>query len=76
MNDKPVKRRVRIPVTLFVETIDFRPVVEFDFTAVMTAYDLEIAEVHLRELHQEIGNHLEKHGGSKRIRVIGKLVSQ
>lgn len=76
MNDKKRSPRIRIPLTLFVDKIEFDPEVDFDAQVVRTAYDLELTEHDLIKLHQDLTKIIQDgRRGSKRIRFIGRLVS-
>lgn len=69
--------REHVPITLYVERIEFDPSVDIDdFAPVLTAYNLEITEQNLRLLYEKIGKHLESEKGTKMIRVYGRRISQ
>lgn len=83
--DKPVERRkngddkevarVRHPLTVWVDKIEFEP--EVDTNGVTrSAYDLELTESDMKKLYEGLKNRLEKKYISPvRIRIIGRLVS-
>ena len=77
-NKKPERRsRIRFPITLFVDGIEFDPKVEFDDGAVRTSYDLEITEYDMTKLYEWLGDRISRGRHiSARIRFIGRLVSQ
>ena len=77
-NKKPERRsRIRFPITLFVDGIEFDPKVEFDDGAVRTSYDLEITEYDMTKLYEWLGARISKGRHiSARIRFTGRLVSQ
>ena len=69
--------RVRLPITVYVDRVEFDPVVEFT-TTTRTSYDLELNEFDMKKLYE--GLKLKLEGPSQfpkatRIRVIGRLVS-
>ena len=71
------KSRIRFPITLFVDGIEFEPQVDFDDETVRTSYDLELTEYDMRKLYEGLGNRISKgHFISARIRFVGRLVSQ
>jgi len=78
LNKKPERRsRIRFPITLFVDGIEFNPTVDFDDGAVRTSYDLEITEHDMIKLHEWLGERISKGQFiSARIRFTGRLVSQ
>jgi len=77
--DKPVqpdrRGRVRLPITVYVDGIEFEPDVEF--TAVTrTSYDLELNEHDMQKLYEGLKERLDSHlPKAIRIRVTGRLVS-
>jgi hypothetical protein len=76
--NKPDRRsRIRFPITLYVDGVEFSPTIDFEQETVRTAYDLELAENDMRKLHEWLGNKISKGQFiSARIRFIGRLVSQ
>jgi len=76
--DGPERRgRVRLPITVYVDRVEFDPVVEFT-TTTRTSYDLELNEYDMRKLFEGLKQKLEgpsQFPKATRIRVIGRLVS-
>jgi hypothetical protein len=72
-NDR--RGHVRLPLTLYVDSIEISPSVDFA-EVTRTTYDLEFTEFDIRKLHAELGKILENDRVvAKRIRFIGRLVS-
>lgn len=78
MDKEPKEERrsfVRLPATLFVDSIEFEPTTYVGET-IRTAYDLELTEYDMKKLYDELKKRLEhKVLSPTRIRVIGRLVS-
>lgn len=75
MSDEKRSGRVRHPDTIYVDKIEFEPVVDADGVT-RTAHDLELTEFDMRKLHEFLGKRLEgKFVFPARIRVIGRQVS-
>jgi len=68
--------RVRHPITIYVEKVEFDPEVVIDFEVIRTAYDIELNEQDMRKLYEGLKTRLEeKFPVAIRIRIIGRLVS-
>lgn len=77
MDDPKEERRgfVRLPITLYVDGIEFEPDVYYGRT-VRTAYDLELTPYDAKILYKELEKRLQQNPPTPvRIRVIGRLVS-
>lgn len=68
---------IRLPITLFVDKVEFDPDVEFRSDVIKTSYDIELTEkdaiLIIEGLKKRIDGPIR---GSIRIRVVGRLVSQ
>lgn len=75
IGDDKIHHRVRHPLTLYVDKIEFEPDVNFgDVTR--SAYDLELTKYEMIKLRDYLKERLEqKTVISARIRVTGRLVS-
>jgi len=76
--DGPERRsRVRLPITVYVDAVEFDPVVEFT-TTTRTSYDLELTEYDMKKLFEGLKLKLERESQfpkATRIRITGRLVS-
>jgi hypothetical protein len=71
------KSRVRSPLTLFVDKVEFNPPSEFSTEVVRTAYDIELTEYDARKMIEGLQNRLSEHvPATIRVRITGRLVSQ
>jgi hypothetical protein len=67
--------KTRLPITLYVDSIEFEPAVEFG-EPVKTVYDLELSEKDMRILYKGLSERLgSKYPAATRIRITGRLVS-
>ena len=67
--------RVRHPITVYVDGIEFEPDVELA-TVTRTSYDLELNEYDVRKLYEGLKARLDSHlPKAMRIRITGRLVS-
>ena len=69
------EKRIQSPITLYVESIDFKPRPEFGGSRV-TVIDLEINEIMAKQIIDEITKRLEQDVslGTIRVRFAGRLV--
>lgn len=75
MKDSKRIERIRYPLTLFVEKIEFEPKPDVDGVT-RTVYDLDIDEFYMRQLHKFLDERLKQVVISPaRIRVTGILRS-
>jgi hypothetical protein len=66
--------RTRLPITLYVDSIEFEPAI--DLEPVKTVYDLELSEQDMIVLYNGLGKRLgAKYPVAVRIRITGRLVS-
>ena len=69
------RSRVRLPITVYVDGIEFEPDVELT-SITRTSYDLELTEYDMLKLYEGLKARLESHlPKAVRIRVTGRLVS-
>ena len=68
-----VEKRTQSPITLYVESIDFKPRAEF--TERVTVVDLEITEIMAQQIVEEISKRLDQETslGTIRVRFAGRL---
>ena len=67
--------RTRLPITLYVDSIEFEPAVDLS-EPIKTVYDLELSEQDMIILYNGLGQRLgTKNPVATRIRITGRLVS-
>lgn len=70
----PDRKKFQTPITLYVESVDFKPTVDIMAERV-TVVDLEISEINAKEIIRELRTRLRReHISSIRIRFSGRLV--
>jgi hypothetical protein len=69
-------KQVQRPITLHVDSVDFRPSVDYLAGRRVTVIDLEITEVDAHKIVEELTKRLERDFavGAIRIRFLGNLV--
>ncbi len=75
MANEADKKHTRLPITVYVDRVEFDPDVDFS-EVVRTSYDLELNEYQMKKIVDGIQHRLDSNlPKSIRIRVIGRLVS-